>query len=121
MKRNLKLTRPQRLLALALSLLLGAGPANSPLRAQASSGCATPSFAAPINFGAGVAPHSVAVGDFNGDGKPDLAVANLSSDNVSLLLGDGAGGFSGPTNFGAGSLPDSVAVGDFNRDGKPDL
>ena len=44
-------------------------------------------FAAAVNYGAGGRPQSVAVGDFNGDGKPDLAVANLS--NVSVLLSTG--------------------------------
>ena len=58
--------------------------------------CTPVSFAAATNFGAGDDPHSVAVGDFNGDGKQDLAVANYGlSDNVSILLGDGAGNFSG--------------------------
>ena len=66
-------------------------------------------------------PFSVAVGDFNGDGKQDLAVANDGSDNVSILLGDGAGNFSAPTNFAVGDGPVSVAVGDFNGDGKQDL
>jgi hypothetical protein len=61
------------------------------------------------------------VGDFNGDGKQDLAVANAGSNNVSILLGDGAGNFSAPTNFDAGTSPRSVAVGDFNGDGKQDL
>src|SRR6266542_437013 len=46
-------------------------------------------------------PRSVAVGDFNGDTDPDLAVANDSSDNVSILLGGAGGSFSGPTNFAA--------------------
>ena len=46
---------------------------------------------APTNFAAGTHPVSVAVGDFNGDSDPDLAVANSGSDNVSILLG-GAGG-----------------------------
>ena len=66
-------------------------------------------------------PVSVAVGDFNGDGKQDLVVANPSSNNVSILLGDGTGNFSGPTFLNAGSQPFSVAVGDFNGDGKQDL
>ena len=64
-------------------------------------------------------PFSVAVGDFNGDGKQDLATAN--SGNVSILLGDGAGSFGAPINFAAGDVPFSVAVGDFNGDGKQDL
>jgi len=63
----------------------------------------------------------VAVGDFNGDGKPDLAVANEYSDNVSVLLGNGDGSFQAAQNFGADNHPFSVAVGDFNGDGKPDL
>ena len=61
------------------------------------------------------------MGDFNGDGKQDLAVANDSSDNVSILLGNGTGNFSAATNFAVGSGPFSVAVGDFNGDGKQDL
>ena len=63
------------------------------------------------------------MGDFNGDGKTDLAVANFNSDNVTIRLGDGAGAFPDATSstVGAGSFPASVAVGDFNGDGKPDL
>jgi FG-GAP-like repeat/Divergent InlB B-repeat domain/FG-GAP repeat len=83
--------------------------------------CTPVSFAAATNFGAGSGPYSVAVGDFNSDGKQDLAVANQSSSNVSISLGDGAGSFSAATNFGAGSAPSSVAVGDFNGDGNQDL
>ena len=50
-------------------------------------------------------PRSVAVGDFNGDSDPDLAVANYGSDNVSILLGAAGGSFTGPTNFAAGAAP----------------
>jgi hypothetical protein len=56
----------------------------------------------------------VAVGDFNGDGRRDLAVANEGSNNVSVLLGNGDGTFQAARNFAAGSSPDSVAVGDFH-------
>lgn len=45
------------------------------------------SFSAPANFPAGDDPHAVGVGDFNGDGRPDLAVANDASNDVSILLG----------------------------------
>jgi VCBS repeat-containing protein len=78
------------------------------------------SFSGPSNFAAGLFPASVAVGDFNQDGDPDLAVANEFSDNVSVLLGTPSG-FSGPTNFATGGFSDSVAVGDFNGDNDPDL
>jgi len=74
-------------------------------------------------FPAGSQPDSVAVGDFNGDGKLDLAIANYNSNNVTVLLGDGTGGFTAAPGspFPAGTQPYSVAVGDFNGDGKPDL
>jgi hypothetical protein len=85
------------------------------------SGNGTGNFSAPSYFGAGVSPYSVAVGDFNGDGKQDLAVANFNSNNISILLGDGAGSFAAATNFGTGASPYSVAVGDFNGDGRQDL
>jgi hypothetical protein len=67
-------------------------------------------------------PVSVAVADVNGDGKPDLIVANdgfLGS--VSVLLGNGNGTFLAQQMFPAGVNPYSVAVGDLNGDGKPDI
>ena len=74
-------------------------------------------------FAVGSSATSVTVGDFNGDGKPDLAVACAITNQVVILLGDGAGGFSAapgsPITVGTG--PSSLAVGDFNRDGKMDL
>ena len=65
---------------------------------------------------------SVAVGDFNGDGIQDLAVADSNDDVVDVFLGNGDGTFATPTAaVPAGSEPSWVAVGDFNGDGKPDL
>ena len=49
-------------------------------------GTSTGSFESATNFAVGITPFSVAIGDFNGDGKPDLAVANQSSNNVSILI-----------------------------------
>ena len=79
------------------------------------------SFIARRDFAAGSVPNSVAVGDFNGDGVQDLAVANAGSNNISVLLGNGDGTFQAARSFAAGHGPVSVAVGDFNSDGKPDL
>ena len=61
------------------------------------------------------------MGDFNGDGVQDLATANFSSGNVSVLIGTGTGSFGPASNFPVGSFPYSVAVGDFNGDGVQDL
>ena len=78
-------------------------------------------FQAAVNYGVGSAPSSVGVGDFNGDGKTDLAVANFGGNNVSVLRGNGNGTFQSAVNYGVGTFPCSVAVGDFNGDGKSDL
>ncbi len=78
-------------------------------------------FRPAVNYNAGSGPAFVAVGDFNGDGKADLAVANYNTNNVSVLLGKGDGTFQAGVNYNAGSNPYSVAVGDFNGDGKADL
>jgi len=79
------------------------------------------SFSSPTYSYPGGAPVWMAVGDFNRDGKPDLAVANWGDGNVSVLLGNGNGGFSSRTDFTTGNEPESVVVGDFNGDGKQDL
>src|SRR5437870_4893944 len=79
-------------------------------------------FASPVSYPVGMSPVGIAIADFNGDGKPDIAVANSGSGNVSILLGNGDGTFQAAVNFDAGmASPSSVAVGDFNGDGKPDL
>lgn len=78
-------------------------------------------LSAPNNFTAGSGPALLTVGDFNGDGNPDLAVANEGSNNVSILLGDGHGGFRTHVDYPTGPEPSSIAVGDFNGDGKLDL
>ena len=70
---------------------------------------------------AGSAPGAAATGDFNGDGKVDLAVVNAGSDNVSVFLSNGDGTFQAAVNYNVASQPLSIAVGDFNGDGKLDL
>jgi hypothetical protein len=83
--------------------------------------CNPLTFAVATNFGTGDSPVSVAVGDFNRDGKQDFVTANLLPSTVSIRLGDGAGSFGAATTLGVGEGPYSVAVGDFNGDGKQDL
>ena len=79
------------------------------------------SFSPAVNYPVGASPAAVVTGDFNGDGRPDLAVANASSNTVSILLGNGNGTFQAAQNFATGAGPQSMAVGDFNKDGKLDL
>jgi hypothetical protein len=75
-----------------------------------------------VEYQAGLVPTSVAIGDFNGDGKLDLAVADFSKVNtVTVLLGKGDGTFSAPVSYPVGFLPEFVAAADLNRDGKLDL
>jgi len=76
-------------------------------------------FQPPVNYGSIPGPTFVVAEDFNGDGKPDLAVANYQG--VLVMTGNGDGTFQAGLNYGAGSEPIGVAVGDFNGDGKPDL
>jgi hypothetical protein len=78
-------------------------------------------FGSPTFYPTGFNASDVAVGDFNGDGKLDLAVPNASAANLSILLGNGNGTFAPAANFSTTIATISVAVGDLNRDGKQDL
>ncbi|MBZ5611550.1 MAG: FG-GAP-like repeat-containing protein [Acidobacteriia bacterium] len=79
------------------------------------------SFQTAADYKAGTGPQTATVGDFNGDGVPDLAVASNGSSTVSVLLGTGNGTFKTAVNYPAGQGATGVASGDFNGDGKPDL
>lgn len=87
----------------------------------------TVEFKPAASYRVGTAPGAVAIGDFNGDGKQDLAVANAGNagvaddGNVSVLLGNGDGTFQAAVNVAAGKNPASIVAGDFNGDGKLDL
>ena len=72
-------------------------------------------------YAAGDNSIAVAVGDFNGDGRPDLAVVNAGDNNVTVLLGQGGGTFNILKSYATGLNPISVAVGDFDSDGNLDL
>ncbi|HEY1340219.1 MAG TPA: VCBS repeat-containing protein, partial [Bryobacteraceae bacterium] len=77
-------------------------------------------------------PSCLATGDFNGDGRPDLIASNASSDNLSLLLGNGDGTFRTPTSIAAPKpgragdvssvrLDRCLAAADLNHDGRLDV
>jgi Bacterial Ig-like domain (group 3)/FG-GAP-like repeat len=89
-------------------------------------------FQAPVSYGSGGAQtDSIAIADVNGDGKPDVVVANFyaSTDlggsmtgTVGVLLGKGDGTFQAPLIYSSGGYgPSSIAVADVNNDGRPDL
>jgi hypothetical protein len=87
-------------------------------------------FLSPVSFPAGPQPQSVKIADIDGDGLPDIVVANLGPGNdgtgsagVSVLLQDAAnrGHFKPPVTYATPGQSIDVAVGDLNNDTKPDL
>ncbi|HYV19851.1 MAG TPA: VCBS repeat-containing protein [Verrucomicrobiae bacterium] len=66
-------------------------------------------------------PVDLVAGDFNGDGVPDLATANVNAMNVSVLIGIGGGRFEPQRRYRVGPNPTAIGTGDFDGDGVPDL
>ncbi|TAE79470.1 MAG: hypothetical protein EAY81_11205, partial [Bacteroidetes bacterium] len=102
----------------------------SVLRNTSSVGSITvTSFAAKVDFATGLGPSALAVGDLDGDGKPDLAATNqsASSNSVSIIRNTSTVGsitatsFAAKIDFATGINPNSVAIGDLDGDGKHDL
>jgi hypothetical protein len=74
-----------------------------------------------LRIAVGDFPRSVAVADLDGDTVPDLVTANIFTDTVSVLLGNGDGSFQAAAAYAAGDNPQSVAVADLDGDTVPDL
>lgn len=73
-------------------------------------------------FRVGSSPTAIAIGDFDLNGAPDLAVSNVLSGSVSVLFGDGRGGFTPLANpITTGGDPVALSSADFNGDGNPDI
>ena len=98
-----------------------ASPANYVVTILLGNGDGT--FIAGNTYTTGNGDQSMVGGDFNGDGKPDLAIANYSDNTVTVLLGNGDGTFTAPAGSlpATGAGPFSIIAGDFNNDGKLDL
>jgi FG-GAP-like repeat len=84
-------------------------------------------FRSKRDYRTGRGPNSVAIGDLNGDRKPDLVTTNTyqpahsKAYTVSVLLNRGGGRFRAPRDYRTGEDPDSIAIGDMNGDRKLDL
>ena len=66
-------------------------------------------------------PVAMHAGDFNGDGKTDLAVADVDDDVIAVLLGNGDGTFQAPIKLSLSGSPHSIIAADLNNDGKLDI
>ena len=84
-------------------------------------------FGTPVTLATGNNPSSIAIGDLDGDGYPDIAVANYSGNSVSILRNLGTGGYITTNSFATHvDIPTIascyvVAIGDMDGDGKQDL
>ncbi len=78
-------------------------------------------FAPVLTHDVGGAAKSVVAGDFNGDGRIDIAVVTDPPSGLSVLTGDGSGGLCPPTRVETGAWPYAIDAGDLNGDGRDDL
>src|SRR5262249_42072387 len=79
------------------------------------------SLQAQVTYATGSFPSSVAIGDLNGDGKPDLVVGNQVAGTISVLLGNGDGTFHPQSTYTGTGANTFIALGDLNGDGRPAL
>lgn len=113
---------------------VAAGTATIQATSGSISGSTTLTVTAALSYVAGQTltsgighPKGLVVADFNGDGKPDIAVSNFDTNTIAVFLNDGTGNFGAPVvtpvqlTSSLGLNVGALAVGDFNQDGKPDL
>src|SRR5438093_259989 len=99
-------------LSIVAALLLFAAVANAQTKTTFSiHGCAPPTHPQ---------SSSTITGDFNGDGKPDIATASQQAGAIEICINQGSGNFANTSQVATGS-PNQVATADINNDGKLDL
>lgn len=108
------------LLDAALTTSYDFDPANdNQLHFFTQTGSAT--LAHTLALAAGTSPIALASGDFNRDGRADLAAINQNQDTLSIFLQQPGGAWAAQVTYPAGSSPDGLAVGDFNGDLRQDI
>jgi hypothetical protein len=115
---SVTLRRDRNLLrsALCVSMALIAITASSRLAAGQSV-----TFGSAVSYSTDPGPRALVAGDFNSDGKPDIAVASSSINYVSILVGKGDGTFQKANHYQVSASPTAIIAGDFNHDGKLDV
>ncbi len=101
----------------------------NPIYSPVKEGITINDFMAKQDFanGSGSNPLSIAIGDLNADGKPDLAVANYGTSDISVFINTAtsgqinSGSFAAKQNYSVGGPAQGIAIGDLDADGKPDL
>ena len=106
------------------TVLAGGGSTTYPYSGYAVSlgngdGTFTQASGSPVSLGQDLS--AIVAGDFNGDGKLDLIVADGVANTVTVLLGNGNGTFQTAGTFATGNQPGAMVAGDFNNDGKLDV
>lgn len=118
---SIKETTPSHLshMIITVTLLIGFMSLNA--SAGYADGCTAANYKGGRNLLIGQLPFALVSGDFNNDGKSDVAVADYYGNSVRIAFGDGAGAFSPVGNYLSGTRPTAIAVGDLNNDGKLDV
>jgi hypothetical protein len=101
--------------------ILRLGALLSLVMAMFAASASAQSFSSNVNYSVGENPNSGVAGDFNGDTKPDLAVANVLNHNLTILINNGAGTFTSTGTIPVDHNPERVRTADLNGDGKLDL
>jgi outer membrane protein OmpA-like peptidoglycan-associated protein len=78
-------------------------------------------FAPKVSYATGAGPHTVAVGDLDKDGKPDVVTGNETASSVSILKGNGDGTLGAKSDVALAQAPRAVTIADVNKDGNPDI